>query len=115
MRTFFAPEETTRLWQFFRDLSGDDPGLPGQEELQQILEVAFWASLEKEEARPVRFCLLFERQPQEGLFFQEALPLTILSIVKLAPALVMAQRALGLTLGERESSFGVRVPCPIRL
>lgn len=97
MRAFFGSEETTRLWQFFRDLSGNGSGLPGLEQLQQILEVAFWASLEKEEARPVQFCLLFDSRPQEGLLFEEALPLNVHSIVKLAPALVMAQTAMGIT------------------
>ena len=57
--------------------------------------------MEKEEARPVRFCLLFENKPQEALLFHETIPMNVLSIVKLAPAVVMAQRALSISWGDQ--------------
>jgi hypothetical protein len=71
--------------------------IPDISDLRAIMETAFWASLREEEGRPLTFAIAFI--PKNGLDkqgnnildqiylrFEEALPLTVETIVKLAGA-----------------------------
>ncbi|HQJ10114.1 MAG TPA: hypothetical protein PLF54_13990, partial [Deltaproteobacteria bacterium] len=73
--------------------------LPPFEQIKRVIETAYLASLEREEGRPVRFALVvadpavgdkistMKRPPDYLLHLDMPLPLSVDSIVKLAPAL----------------------------
>ncbi|MBT9588639.1 hypothetical protein IV102_35210 [bacterium] len=101
------PADGLRLWQFFCHLSGRPSRLPGQSQMGEMVDFSFWASLEKEEARAVRFSLVYETDPQPHgsgrMFLDEPLEFSAHNIIKLAPAVVFGQRALGVTAGTQGS------------
>ena len=92
-------EECQRLLEFLGELSSDPLSLPGQDDLAMLLDVAFWASLEKEEGRPTRFVLVYQDAPTSddpaSLCLERPLEFSVHNLVKLAPAMVPEQRALG--------------------
>lgn len=61
--------------------------LPNEEEIETIIDVAFWASLRKEEGQATKISLAFLSPEQVGapLLFGEHLPLTSHVLTKLAP------------------------------
>ncbi len=73
--------------------------LPSFDQIKRVIEIAYLASLEREEDRPVRFALVvvdpsignktsaMKRPPDYLLHLETPLPMTVDSIVKLAPAL----------------------------
>lgn len=85
--------------------------LPPFDQIKKIVETAYLASLEREEGRPVRFALVaadpdvgekisaMKRPPGYLLHLQTPLPLSVASIIKLAPALdpEISAMAVGLT------------------
>lgn len=98
-----AREVMTR-WDTFAPRHGVAPPLPAPEDLQRILTAAFFASLEREEGRPLRFVLccspdtdvvrdgLGETVPVVPL--QMSRQLTVASIRSLAPAVSPTNAAL---------------------
>src|SRR4051812_9079827 len=105
------PEFVGQLWQRLeRVLSGrtvQTTGslLPSVDDLTDLLQASFWASLQKEENRPVTFSVAFI-PPDAGpnaYVFEEAVPFSPESLVKLAPALQISKAHIGIwpdTAGE---------------
>jgi hypothetical protein len=87
-----------QLLEFFHGLNDAKASLPSRDQLERIISVAFWSSLEKEEARPVTFSLLFATQSETDLRspmrFETPLVLSVHNVVKLAPAVLPQHRAL---------------------
>jgi hypothetical protein len=83
-------------WDTFASQHGDPPRLPATADLRRIITAAFFASLEREEGRPLRFvlcCTPGEDIVRDGLGepvpvvpLEVARPLTVGSIRSLAPA-----------------------------
>lgn len=95
-----STQDCRNLFHFIQELGEGDLSLPTFSQLEAMIGVAFWASLETEEGRPVQFSLLFAR-PWEAdslapLKFERSLEFTPQRVVKLAPALLRSQRALAL-------------------
>jgi hypothetical protein len=105
---FAFPEDLTRevaaRWDTFASRHGHPPPLPSPEDLRRILTVAFFASLEREEGRPLQFVLCCSPETdvvRDGL--GDAVPivplqvprqLTVPSIRSLAPAVGPSNAAL---------------------
>lgn len=71
--------------------------IPPVEELALLVEAAFWASLEREEGRPLHFTLNFMMPEPSGdrlITFSEPLPYDVRGLTKLAPAVGTTKAAL---------------------
>jgi hypothetical protein len=97
------PEFVSQLWQRLkRNLSGrtvqiSGSMLPSLIHLTELVQASFWASLQKEENRPVKFSVAFI-PPDAGpnaYVFEEAVPFGPESLVKLAPALHTSKAHIG--------------------
>jgi hypothetical protein len=70
--------------------------IPSVEQLAELVETAFWASLEREEGRPLHFKVSFMR-PAPGdervITFDRPIPCDIRGLTKLAPAVGAAEGA----------------------
>src|SRR4051794_39823927 len=100
------PEFVAQLWHRLRRIlytraSQTDTGttlLPGVGHLTEIVQAAFWASLQKEENRSAGFSMVF-LPPVPGpntYLFGTPLALTPERLVKLAPALQMSKAQIGI-------------------
>ncbi len=97
-------QEVIERWGAFAARHSEPPPLPSADELRHILTTAFFASLEREEGRPLQFVLccspdvdvvrdgLGETVPVVPL--QVSRQLTVASIRSLAPAVSPANAAL---------------------
>lgn len=96
--------------------------LPPFNQIKKVVEIAFLASLEREEGRPIRFALVIadpeiggksstvKRPPEYLLHLKTPLPLTVDSIAKLAPALdpsVSAMAVGPVTAGDEVTIWGI--------
>lgn len=71
--------------------------IPSVEQLAHLVQTAFWASLEKEEGRSLRFTVNFmwpEPSSERLLTFDEPLPYEGRELIKLAPAVGTTEAAL---------------------
>jgi hypothetical protein len=105
---FAFPDDLARhvseRWESFRSRTAEPPPLPAREDLRHILATAFFASLEREEGRPVRFVLCCSPDVdvlRDG--FGETVPVvplkapravTVEAIRSLAPAVSPANAAI---------------------
>lgn len=80
--------------------------LPSDDATRALLDVAFFAGLQREEGRPLKFALAFispelidspESPSFSALVFAEPLPLTVEHVVKLAPALDHRSASIGVS------------------
>ena len=71
--------------------------IPSHLYLNALLEVSFWASLQKQEGRSTAFSLAYTppEQVYDPYIFEKALPFTAESLVKLAPALEPSDTYIG--------------------
>ncbi len=68
--------------------------IPSKEDLKKIVETAFWASLQREEGRPLAFSVAYNESVEAVVnnsdsryfLFEESLPFSVQSITKIAPA-----------------------------
>ena len=92
-------EEIIRAWEADQNFPGRSRAqipLPEVGDVRAVVETAFWASLKREEDRPITFSLVLlprnapaERGhplPNQVLTFRRSLPLSAESVTKLAPA-----------------------------
>jgi hypothetical protein len=71
--------------------------IPSADHLGVLLNIAFWASLQQEEGRPVAVPLLLQSpSTAEDLVFEHPISLDVQAIVKLAPAVHRERRGLGI-------------------
>lgn len=93
------------------------PRLPDEKELKRALSVAYLASMETEEGRPIRFkmclepiCLEASSDMLAGAFqvweFQDERPLTVSEIRRLAPAVSYERGMIWVTFSENDQSEG---------
>src|ERR1043165_202733 len=64
--------------------------LPNLQQLTDLVQTAFWASLQKEEGRALRFMVAYMQPEATGesiLAFDKPIPYDVRSLTKLAPAL----------------------------
>ncbi len=88
---------------------------PNAKIVERIIDVAFWASLRKEEGNPTKISLAFLRPNQAGkpLLFKERLPLTAKVLSKLAPGVERAGVHVGIWHeGEELYIWGTTVKLP---
>lgn len=92
-------EEIVRAWEADQNVLGRaraQKPLPDVRDVRAVVETAFWASLKREEDRPVTFALVLMPRtapaeqghpfPNQILAFSKSLPLSVESVTKLAPA-----------------------------
>ena len=81
---------------------GSLPPLPAREEIEAIVDVAFWASLRREEGRSPRISLAFlpPKAASGPLLFERSLPFTPGALTHLAPAVERPGIHLGIWPGE---------------
>jgi Probable sensor domain DACNV len=71
--------------------------IPSADHVSVLLNTAFWASLQREEGRPVAVPLLLQSpSTAEDLVFEHSIPLDVQAVVKLAPAVHRERRGLGI-------------------
>ena len=71
--------------------------MPSADHVSALLNIAFWASLQQEEGRPVAVPLSLQSpSSDEDLVFDHPLPLNVEAVVKLAPAVYRERRGLGI-------------------
>jgi Probable sensor domain DACNV len=71
--------------------------IPSADHVSVRLNIAFWASLQQEEGRPVAVPLLLQSpSTAEDLVFEHSIPLDVQAVVKLAPAVHRERRGLGI-------------------
>ncbi len=84
--------------------------VPSVLQLQELVDQSFWASLEQEEGRPVRFTLSFSMTAYgpvgDPFIFKEVQDLTIVNIIKLSPALLLGRSAIGV-VGDPDTSLKI--------
>ncbi|EHQ28592.1 putative sensor domain DACNV-containing protein [Mucilaginibacter paludis] len=70
---------------------------PGADVIEQIIDVAFWASLRKEEGNSPKISLAFlsPQQAEKALVFEKELPLNPVTITKIAPGVERAGIHIG--------------------
>src|SRR5690349_3105580 len=77
-----------RVHHRFQRIQTNGAALPGIDEMEQLIDAAFWASLRREESYQTRISLAF-LQPQDAaasLTFERGLALTPEALTHLAPA-----------------------------
>jgi hypothetical protein len=100
------PDFGSQLWQrlnriLSRRSGGDDFSdslVPSLDHLTRLVQASFWASLEKEETRPVTFSAAFI-PPDAGpnaFVFETAVPFSAESLVKIAPAVQASKAHIGI-------------------
>lgn len=81
--------------------------IPSADHVSVLLNTAFWASLQREEGRPVAVPLLLQSpSTAEDLVFERSIPLDVQAVVKLAPAVHRERRGLGI---RAEGSRGLAI------
>lgn len=106
-------EEIVRAWeadQNFPSRKRAQKPLPDVRDVRAVVETAFWASLKREEDRPVVFALMLLPRdapseqghpfPHQVLNFGKSLPLSVESVTKLAPAFDPGMTALAVAPGD---------------
>jgi hypothetical protein len=70
---------------------------PSTESLSSLIDISFWASLQKEEGRPVRFSIAFQdpERSDKAFVFESSEEFNIERVVRLAPSLEETDRYLG--------------------
>ena len=92
------------------------PGIPERAVIEQIVDVAFWASLRREEGRSPRISIAYlpPERASSPLIFERRLPFTAAALTHLAPAVERPGIHLGVWPdGEHLRVWGTtrRVPC----
>jgi hypothetical protein len=94
--------------------------IPSVEQLSDLVQTTFWASLEREEGRPLRFTVNFmppEPGSEELVAFDEPLPYQGRELTKLAPAVGEGRGTLFVAPFEREGlkiwGLGARASAPV--
>jgi hypothetical protein len=93
----------TRLYNSYRDFQEIlfqpelELSFPSTEDLSNLIDVSFWASLKKEEGRPVRFSIAFQDpdRSDRAFVFEGSEEFNIERVVRLAPSLEETDRYLG--------------------
>ena len=71
--------------------------MPSADHVSALLNIAFWASLQQEEGRPVAVPLSLQSpSSDEDLVFEHPMPLDVEAVVRLAPAVYRERRGLGI-------------------
>lgn len=92
-----------RLYNSYRDFQEIlfqpefEHSFPSTENLSDLIDVSFWASLQKEEGRPVRFLITFQdpERSDKAFVFESSEEFNIERVVRLAPSLEETDRYLG--------------------
>ena len=113
MKDFAFPDDLAQQvidrWDTFAFRQGGPPPLPARDDLRRILEIAFFASLEREEGRPLRFVLCCS--PDVGVVrdgFGETVPIVPLEVPR--PLNVGSIRSLAPAVNPANAAMLVRFP-----
>src|SRR5438105_14334790 len=91
------PLQWLKRLQWSRAARASDSSLPSETHLTDLVQVSFWGSLQKEEARSVRFSVGFV-PPDPGAnayIFEKPVRFSPETLVKLAPALQTSKAHIG--------------------
>jgi hypothetical protein len=93
----------------------DLASMPNASIIEKMIDVAFWASLRREEGNPTRISLAFLQPCQGGrpLLFEQRLPLTVKVLTKLAPGVERAGIHIGIWYeGDELYVWGTTIKLP---
>lgn len=102
--------ELERIVEFAEDQADDDSfaeddssTIPTRVHLQELVEITFWASLQKEEGRPLTFSVGYVPPSGETseIIFQNARPFNVHNLMKLAPCVGMSRTEIGVFANEQ--------------
>jgi hypothetical protein len=99
------------LTAHYRDVAGASLATLSEDQLSELVNMLFWASLRKEEGNFVQIAISVI-QPDEVphfIYFADSIPLTVDALTKLSPALANGDSALGVlaTDGDRFAVWGI--------
>ena len=102
-----APRIRAHFLEHGRAPGGDDGLVPGIAAIEQMIDAAFWTSLQREEGYVPRISLAFvaPERTSHPFLFDEPLPLTAAALAKVAPAVERP----GIHLGVSDGGGGLQV------